>query len=187
MNAANLARPHGWLRKRWWISPRTLTSTAPSTIGEKFRTMLELSRKQVADQLGVDGNEVALVRNTSEANNIITMAFRSRREMRSLWDQKPSHQQCRLAGARRPLQFKRQASRDPTKEPTRMDQLDCTLCGSSGSQTRVLALTHVSNVSGVLLPIRELCELAHRRNIHVHVDGAQTLGRLQTSTCGASV
>ena len=50
---------------------------------EKFRTMLELSRKQVADQLGVDSDEVALVRNTSEANNSSTMAFRSRREMRS--------------------------------------------------------------------------------------------------------
>ena len=42
--------------------------------------------------------------------------------------------------------------------------------------TRVLALTHVSNVSGQRLPVRELCELTHRRDMHVHVDGAQTWG-----------
>jgi selenocysteine lyase/cysteine desulfurase len=42
----------------------------------------------------------------------------------------------------------------------------------------VLALTHVSNVSGLRLPVRELCETAHRRGLFVHVDGAQTWGAL---------
>jgi selenocysteine lyase/cysteine desulfurase len=42
----------------------------------------------------------------------------------------------------------------------------------------VLAITHVSNVSGLRLPVRELCDAAHRRGIYVHVDGAQTCGAL---------
>ena len=41
------------------------------------------------------------------------------------------------------------------------------------------ALTHASNISGILLPVRDLCEIAHRSGIHVHVDGAQTWGALQ--------
>ena len=36
----------------------------------------------------------------------------------------------------------------------------------------------MSNVSGIRLPVRELCEVAHRRGIHVHVDGAQSWGAL---------
>jgi selenocysteine lyase/cysteine desulfurase len=45
-------------------------------------------------------------------------------------------------------------------------------------RTRLLALTHVSNVTGVRLPVPELCDAAHRRGIFVHVDGAQTWGAL---------
>lgn len=45
-----------------------------------------------------------------------------------------------------------------------------------GTNTRVLALTHVSNISGLRLPIDKLCDIAHQHNIHVHVDGAQTWG-----------
>src|SRR6185436_17817536 len=47
-----------------------------------------------------------------------------------------------------------------------------------GPRTRVLAVTHISNVSGVRLPVRELCEAAHRRGVFVHVDGAQSWGAL---------
>ena len=42
----------------------------------------------------------------------------------------------------------------------------------------MLALTHASNVSGIRLPVADLCEVAHRRGIHVHVDGAQSWGVL---------
>ncbi len=143
---------------------------------EKFRTMLELSRKQVADQLGVDGNEVALVRNTSEANNIINngLPLKAGDEV-LLWDQ--NHPTNNVAWQVRAARFNSSVKRVETpKEPTRMDQLIAPFAEALGAQTRVLALTHVSNVSGVRLPIRELCELAHRRNIHVHVDGAQTWG-----------
>jgi selenocysteine lyase/cysteine desulfurase len=45
----------------------------------------------------------------------------------------------------------------------------------------VLALTHVSNVSGLRLPVREICEAAHRLGIFVHVDGAQSWGALNVN------
>lgn len=40
-------------------------------------------------------------------------------------------------------------------------------------RTRLLALTHVSNVLGTVNPIKEIVALAHARNIPVLVDGAQ--------------
>jgi selenocysteine lyase/cysteine desulfurase len=42
--------------------------------------------------------------------------------------------------------------------------------------TRVLAVTHVSNTSGVRLPIARLAEAARARGVWLHVDGAQTWG-----------
>jgi len=41
-------------------------------------------------------------------------------------------------------------------------------------QTKVVALTHVSNVMGYLTPIKEICHLAHEQNAIVVVDAAQS-------------
>jgi len=42
-----------------------------------------------------------------------------------------------------------------------------------GPRTRMVAVTHMSNVTGSILPIREICRLAHERGIRVLVDGSQ--------------
>jgi selenocysteine lyase/cysteine desulfurase len=44
------------------------------------------------------------------------------------------------------------------------------------SRTKVLAITHVSNASGIALPAAELCAAARERNILSLVDGAQGFG-----------
>ena len=43
-------------------------------------------------------------------------------------------------------------------------------------RTRVLSFSHVSNISGVALPAKELCGLARDSGILTLVDGAQTFG-----------
>ena len=45
-------------------------------------------------------------------------------------------------------------------------------------RTRVLSFSHLSNSSGVLLPAKEMCEVARARGILTLVDGAQTFGSL---------
>lgn len=40
-------------------------------------------------------------------------------------------------------------------------------------RTRLVAITHVSNVLGTVVPIREVCAIAHARGIPVLVDGSQ--------------
>ena len=45
-------------------------------------------------------------------------------------------------------------------------------------RTRVLALSHLSNYSGVLLPVESLARIARERGIFMLVDGAQTWGAL---------
>ncbi|MGC8880141.1 MAG: aminotransferase class V-fold PLP-dependent enzyme [Anaerolineae bacterium] len=45
-------------------------------------------------------------------------------------------------------------------------------------QTRLMAVTHMSNVLGVTLPVAELCAAARRRGILSLVDGTQALGHL---------
>ena len=41
------------------------------------------------------------------------------------------------------------------------------------SKTKIISVTHLSNVTGAILPIKEIVELAHSKNIPVLVDGCQ--------------
>ena len=43
------------------------------------------------------------------------------------------------------------------------------------SNTKVIALTHVSNVLGYKTPVKEICEYAHKMGIIVSIDGAQAI------------
>jgi cysteine desulfurase/selenocysteine lyase len=52
-----------------------------------------------------------------------------------------------------------------------MDELDRLL----GERTRLLALVHVSNALGTVVPVREICALARERGVPVLIDGAQAV------------
>ena len=41
------------------------------------------------------------------------------------------------------------------------------------SKTKIIAVTHLSNVTGAILPIKEITELAHSKGIPVFIDGCQ--------------
>ena len=43
-------------------------------------------------------------------------------------------------------------------------------------RTKLLAITHISNVLGTINPVEEIISAAHKRNIPVLVDGAQSVG-----------
>jgi isopenicillin-N epimerase len=47
------------------------------------------------------------------------------------------------------------------------------------NQTKLLSVTHISNTSGIRLPVKELCALARAKGIYSHVDGAQAWGFLK--------
>lgn len=42
-----------------------------------------------------------------------------------------------------------------------------------GPRTKIVAVTHVSNVLGTVVPVKEVCRIAHERGIPVLVDGSQ--------------
>ena len=41
------------------------------------------------------------------------------------------------------------------------------------SKTKIISVTHVSNVTGTIVPIKDIVEIAHKKNIPVLVDGCQ--------------
>ena len=48
-----------------------------------------------------------------------------------------------------------------------------------GPKTRLVAVTHVSNALGTVNPVKEIVRLAHRQNVPVLVDGAQSVPHMR--------
>ncbi len=145
----------------------------------KFNDLTEQSRRLVAAQLGVSADEIALVRNTSEANNIVNNGLQlDRGDTVLLWDQ--NHPTNNVAWDVRAARFGLTVERVSTPAtPNSKQELVDSFVSRFTPATKVLSLTHVSNVSGIKLPIRELVEAAHAQDIYVHVDGAQVWGAMQ--------
>ena len=178
MNAANLCPSPRVVAERVYALTRDIDQDCSSQNRRKFGDLLEASRAKVAGALGVTADEVALVRNTSEANNIINngLPLKTGDEV-VVWDQ--NHPTNNVAWDVRAARFGLTVTRVATPvHPTGADELVGVFERALTPRTRVLALTHASNVSGIRLPVADLCEVAHRRGIHVHVDGAQSWGVL---------
>ena len=47
------------------------------------------------------------------------------------------------------------------------------------SKTKIIAITHLSNVTGTIVPVKEIVEIAKRKNIPVLVDGCQSAPHLK--------
>jgi isopenicillin-N epimerase len=142
----------------------------------QFAEHLEASRRAVAGQLGVAPDTIALVRNTSEANNIVNAGLDlGEGDEVVIWDQ--NHPTNNVAWDVRAARYGLRVVRVAVPEaPTDADALLEPFRRALGPRTRVLSVTHVSNVSGIRLPIAELGALTRGRGIHFHVDGAQSWG-----------
>jgi selenocysteine lyase/cysteine desulfurase len=47
------------------------------------------------------------------------------------------------------------------------------------AKTKVLLVSHMINISGQVLPIKKICDMAHTKNVKVIVDGAHAFAHLQ--------
>jgi isopenicillin-N epimerase len=144
----------------------------------QYGELLESSRAQVAAHLGVSPEEIALVRNTSEANNTINAGLPLEEgDEVVVWDQNhpTNHVAWQVRAARYGIRVRRVSVPEAPTSPREL--IDPFVAAFTG-RTRVVTFSHVSNVSGIRLPAREIAEAAHARGIHVHVDGAQSLGAL---------
>ena len=63
--------------------------------------------------------------------------------------------------------------------PKTADELVTPFAKAITSKTKLIAFSHVSNLSGLMLPAKEICNLAKSKGILTLVDGAQTLGLME--------
>lgn len=184
MNAANLCPSPRSVADRVSELTRDIDRDCSFQNRGKFGDLRESAREKVAAQLGVSADELALVRNTSEANNIVNAGVAlGKGDEVLLWDQ--NHPTNNVAWDVRAARYGYAVRRIPVpKTPASEEDLASPFIDAFAANTKVVAITHVSNVSGIRLPVRRIADAARERGIHVHVDGAQSFGGLSVDVPG---
>ncbi|WP_020647952.1 aminotransferase class V-fold PLP-dependent enzyme [Solimonas variicoloris] len=143
-----------------------------------LQTQIARLRALFARHLGVAGDDVAIMRNTTEANATIVNGFElAASDEVVLWDQN-HHSNNRSWGYRRArTPFVCRVVRVPA-QPRSDAELIAPFVAALGPRTRVVSFSQISNISGLRLPAAALCRAIHayRPDIFVHVDGAQGWG-----------
>ncbi|HKQ72083.1 MAG TPA: aminotransferase class V-fold PLP-dependent enzyme [Blastocatellia bacterium] len=178
LNAANLCPSPHMVRDRVFRLTEDLDGDVSFQNRAKFNALLEESRRKLAAFMGASEDEIAIVRNTSEANSFIVngIGLKAGDEV-VVFDQ--NHPTNNVAWDVRAARIGFTVKRAGVPQiPNDMEEILKAFRAAITSKTRVLSFTDVSNTTGVRLPSKELCLMARERGIHAHVDGAQTFGAL---------
>ena len=178
MNAANLCPMPSSVVTAHARYAQALDLSLSTASRRSVEALKEDARSRLAVMLGTSADELAIVRNTSEANNTIVqgMPLEAGDEV-VLWDQNhPSNgvawevQAARLGATVRWFSV-------PTDTGS-IDEVVDMFVAAVGDKTKVVSFTHISNISGFRLPAAEICAALRKRksDLHIHVDGAQTWG-----------
>jgi isopenicillin-N epimerase len=133
---------------------------------------LESVRRRLAAEFGCDVEELAITRNASEALQIAQLGIdlkpgdevvttnQDYGRMLDTWEQRVARDGIRLTKVSFPV------------PPPSMDVLADALLGAITPATRVLHFCHITNLTGQIFPVRQICDEARRRGIRTVVDGA---------------
>ena len=144
---------------------------------ESRRLLGQRAREAIAGLLGATAEEISLTQNTTEGLNIVLNGLS--------WKAGDEIITCNLEHSsvlvpvfylkqRRSLQVKivdLEVS-DGVEEVLAKFEAACT------PRTRLFCLSHIMYTVGLRLPLKEICELAHRRGALVLVDAAQSAGHI---------
>ena len=133
---------------------------------------IESVRRGLAEEFGCDPEELAIVRNASEAMETLTLGIdlkagdevvitnQNYGRMITTWEQR----------ARRDGIVVKQIS-FPVPPPSAADVVE-RFRKAMTPKTRVIEVTHITNLTGQILPVRDIVRMARERGVEVFVDGA---------------
>jgi cysteine desulfurase / selenocysteine lyase len=141
-------------------------------LGEEATDVYEGARATVAAFIGADAGEVVFTKNATEAINLVAYTMKAGpgdeiliTEMEHHANLVPWQQLCERTGATlRWLNVTPDGRLD-------LDDLDALLT----ERTKIVALTHQSNVTGTIPPVAEIARAAHERGALVLADAAQSV------------
>jgi len=136
----------------------------------------ERVRSLISDYFSAESSEIAITHNTTEGMNLFARSFNlSAGDEIILADHEhptgvhPYEYFCKPLGIKliRPVL---------PLTPESPEQLTDVYRKAITGRTRLISMVHMTNTNGMILPVKQVSELAHKHNIIVCVDGAQSAG-----------
>src|SRR5687768_7495976 len=133
---------------------------------------IESVRRRLAASFGCDAEELAITRNASEALQIAQLGIDLKAgdevlttnqdygRMLDTWEQRVRRDGIKLIKVSFPV------------PPKSMEELSTRLIGALTPRTKVLHFCHITNLTGQIFPVKQICDEARRRGIKTIVDGA---------------
>ena len=176
LNAANLCPRPQFLTDQIQATTASLEKDVSFQHRAQFEPKRLLALEKLAQFIGVSQAEVGISRNTTESNNILVngLDFQAGDEI-MIWDQ--NHPTNGLAWEQKAKRrgFTVKKVHIPPGYQSTQDLL-APFQEAITAKTRLIAFSHISSANGLMLPAKELCQLAASRGIMTLVDGAQSFG-----------
>jgi isopenicillin-N epimerase len=138
---------------------------------------VETVRRRLARTFGADTEEIAITRNASEALETVQLGMELKRgdevlttnqdyeRMITTWKQRERRDGIKLVQVPFPV------------PPPSMDYLVKLFENNITPRTKVIHLCHITNRTGQIFPVKQICQMARARGIETIVDGAHAFAQ----------
>jgi len=135
---------------------------------------IEVVRRRLAEEFGCDTEEMAITRNSSESLQIaqngldlapgdeVLTTEQDYGRMLTTWDQRGRREKIKITKINFPV-------------PTTGEDLYARLEGAITPRTKVLHFCHITNLTGQIFPVQNICRMARSRGLLTIVDGAHAV------------
>ena len=149
----------------------------PSSIhkyGQKARTIIEKSRRQIADALGVKSRNIIFTGGGSEANNMVlqNLLYNNKKHVITSAIEHPAI----LKVLKHLKKFGVSYTTIPVDKYGMVDPANVE--SAIRDDTALISIMYANNEVGTIQPIAEIAEIAHKNNILFHSDAVQTPGKI---------
>jgi isopenicillin-N epimerase len=154
-------------------------ATDPGAEDDRQPLLAEEVRRKAAAFLTVDADEVALTRSTTEGMNCIAagLDLKAGDEVLTTFHEHPSGlEPWKLKAKRFGIVVKELRFPVPAEKP---GQIVDVFREAITTRTRVFSFSHITYLTGAVLPVKALAALARSRDILSVVDGAHALGMIR--------
>ena len=139
---------------------------------------LDAHRQRMADFIGCSVAELAITHNATEALSIIAggMPLEPGGEILITDQEHPSGRDpWRVREARGDVTLRQVSLPLPPDSPAKLAE---TVISAIGARTKVLSFSGITSPTGLIMPIREICDAARARGVITVVDGAHMSGQV---------
>lgn len=144
----------------------------------QFDRKAELAAK-LADLAGCDPGELAITRNTTESLDTIIGGFPWKEGDEAVMTEQDYPSMLNM--------FKQVAVRHRIKNriisvplnPSSDEEIVNVYADAITPATKLLMICHMINITGQILPVKKICDMAHSKGVDVMVDGAHTIAHIR--------